>query len=256
MNCEQAKTRMADSWVDRCEDPELTLHLAECEECSVEMAALSPMWNRMGDFPIPEPSRAMGMRFESALNVLVAENPVRGWHWSAIWPRNPAWQAAVAAACLVAGLTVGAMWPHGDGGIAKLREEVATTRELVALSMLRQQSAAGRLQGVEYTGRMKTMEPDVIEALVQAVERDSSVNVRLAAIDALGSVVRNDGVRRTLTRSLGTQESPMVQAALIDYFVDAHDRGALGAIRNLEQNADVNPTVRERSRVAMRELSQ
>ena len=255
MNCDQAKELMAGSWLGSCEDPALTQHLTTCLECAAENAALSAMWNRMGDFPVPEPSLALKRRFQATLAAESAGSE-RKWpvaHW---WPRNPVWQVGIAAACLMLGLVAGVNWPRQSGEMAKLHEEIASTRDMVALSLLRQQSAGGRLQGVEYSGRMKTMEPEVVEALVQAIERDSSVNVRLAAIDALGRASRSDGVAQTLTRSLGNQESPMVQAALIDYFVDAHDRGAVGAIRQLAQRPDLNPAVLERSRVALRELSQ
>lgn len=253
MNCDQAKELMAASWLDSCEDPALTQHLTTCLECAAENAALSAMWKRMGDFPVPEPSLALKRRFQATLATFETDRH-RGWlDW---WQRNPVWQLGIAAACLMLGLVAGVNWPRQSGEMAKLHEEIASTRDMVALSLLRQQSAGGRLQGVEYSGRMKTMEPEVVDALVQAIERDSSVNVRLAAIDALGRASRSDGVVQTLTRSLGNQESPMVQAALIDYFVDAHDRGAVGAIRQLAQRPDLNPAVLERSRVALRELSQ
>ena len=259
MNCDQAKEYMAVSWLESRNDAALTEHLAGCAECFAEHSALGVIWARLGDLPVPEPSLAMNRRFQAALTALSNEAvPAveQHWRWADLWPRNPVWQIGIAAACLVLGLAAGANWPHQDKEIAVLRDEVASTRELVALSLLRQESATGRLQGVEYSGRMKTMEPEVVNALVQAIERDSSVNVRLAAIDALGRVSRNEGVVKALTGSLGNQESPMVQVALIDYFADAHDRAAAGAIRQLAQRADVNPAVVERSRVALRELNQ
>jgi HEAT repeat protein len=53
---------------------------------------------------------------------------------------------------------------------------------------------------------MQTMEPQVISALVEAVSRDPSVNVRLAAIDALGKVSESPGVLQSLRRSLPQQD--------------------------------------------------
>ena len=70
--------------------------------------------------------------------------------------------------------------PRRNKEIAKLHEEIASTREMVALSLLQQQSATERLRGVDYTGRMQTMEPEVVSALTEAVAHDPSVNVRLA----------------------------------------------------------------------------
>jgi hypothetical protein len=63
-------------------------------------------------------------------------------------------------------------------------------------------------------------------------------------------------VRDSIQAALPQQDSPMVQAALIDYLVDAHDRSAVGAIRDLAAKADLNPTVRERATYAVHRLAQ
>ena len=132
---------------------------------------------------------------------------------------------------------------------------------MMALSLLQQQSATERLRGVDYTGRMKTMEPEVVSALTEAVAHDPSVNVRLAALDALSNAALSKasgspGVLQSLTQSLPRQDSPMVQAALIDYLVEARDRKALGALRQLAAQPDLNPAVLERTHFALQQLSQ
>jgi hypothetical protein len=170
---------------------------------------------------------------------------------------------AVAGLCLTVGLAMGlgagAYLERGRGErdeVARLREEVASTKEMVALSLLQQQSATERLRGVDYSQRMPSMEPQVIDALVRAVNRDTNVNVRLAAIDALSKVANDTRVRASMQQALTEQDSPMVQAALIDYLVDAHDKNAVGVIRDLVARPDVNPTVRERATYAVRQLAQ
>ena len=57
-----------------------------------------------------------------------------------------------------------------------------------------------------------------------------------------------------MVQSLGQQESPMVQAALIDYLVDAKDRGAVGTLQQLRGREDLNPAVRQRADRAMQQL--
>jgi len=269
MTCDQAKSLIAGSWqseLDTNSEAGLRQHFSCCQECAAEAEVLGGIWQRLGDFPVPEPSHALDMRWESTLQTLVAESGYRApkpspvWSFANFWPQNPVWQGAIAMACLVIGLVAGTASPglfrRNDSEIAKLRQEVSSTREMVALSLLQQQSATERLRGVEYSGGMKTMEPEVVAALVHAINEDSSVNVRLAAIDALGKASGSSGVLTSLTRSLPAQDSPMVQAALVDYFVDAHDRQAVGALRQLEQKPDLNPAVLEHTRVALRELSQ
>ena len=268
MMCDHAKELIAASWLrelSTLDEVSLKQHLADCAECSAEMVGLSAMWDRLGDLPAPEPSRALDVRWEATLeSVLKKEQPANEhqgapkWKFSDLWPRNFAWQVGIAAACmaigLVAGLAVSQFAPRHDNEIAQLRKEITSTREMVALSLLQQQSATQRLKGVDYSGQMPRLEPEIISALIQAVNHDSSVNVRLAAIDALGKAAGSGGVLSSLAQSLQGQDSPMVQAALIDYLADARDRRAVGALERFEKQPNLNPAVLERAHSALREL--
>ncbi len=267
-SCEQARAIMPEAWLAQSTTAEtvpaeLRQHLDGCAECRAEMDRLGGLWEKLGDLPIPEPSLGMRVRWEQTLESLqiaqAAIQPRRDPWWRNIWPANPAWQMAIAGLCLAAGLGAGAFLQRGSAErdeVARLRSEIANTKEMVAVSLLQQQSATERLRGVDYSARMPSMEPQVIAALIQAVNRDSNVNVRLAAIDALTKVAGDRGVRASMQQALPQQDSPMVQAALIDYLVDAHDRSAVGTIRDLVARPDVNPTVRERGTYAVQRLAQ
>jgi hypothetical protein len=257
VTCDEVKDLMAASWhgeLDQATIPAFERHLETCAECSAEMAALSGVWEQLISLPEPDPSRALHARWHATLASLVPERK------RAFWPRLPVWQAAIALACVVVGvvvgIAVGANLPGRNNEIAKLHEEIASTRAMVALSLLQQQSATERLRGVDYTGQLQTMDPEVVSALIQAVSHDANVNVRLAAIDALSKVATHPGVVDSLTRSLARQDSPMVQAALIDYLVDAHGRQAVGTLRQLASRPDLNPAVLERTHFALQQLTQ
>jgi hypothetical protein len=263
LSCEKAGELMAGAWMSELDEVSaaaLRHHLGECAACAGEMSSLSRMWEKLGDLPAPEPGPGLRARWERTLDSLMDEDrPRRMPWWQTIWPTNPAWQIATAGLCLAVGLGAGALLERGRGErdeVARLREEVAGTKEMVVLSLLEQQSAVERLRGVDYSARMPSVEPRVIEALVQAVNGDPNVNVRLAAIDALSKAANNTRVRESMQEALTTQDSPMVQAALIDYLVDARDRNAVGAMRELTGRADLNPTVRERAAYAVRQLGQ
>jgi hypothetical protein len=272
MMCSQAKELMAAYWQRELASQEQTAlekHVETCAECGAEMAALGALWERLAHLPAPEPSQALHGRWQSTFETLVDSNRdsnsnksvSRTWSFANFWPSNPLWQAAVALACLLIGLLAGINLPRRSKEIAKLHDEIASTREMVALSLLQQQSATERLRGVDYTGRMQTMEPEVVSALIEAVAHDPSVNVRLAALDALSHTALSKasgslGVLQSLTQSLPRQDSPMVQAALIDYLVEARDRKALGTLRQLAAQPDLNPAVLERTHFALQQLSQ
>ena len=269
-SCEQAKELMASQWMGELEERSLAalhFHLESCAECAAEMESLGAMWAKLGDLPSPEPSLALRARWEQTIQSLVPQLAVRverksSW-WQNFWPSNPAWQMAIAGLCLVAGLGAGSYLQRGAvekntqrDEVAKLRDEVTSTKELVALSLMQQQSAAERLRGVDYSTSMPSMEPQIVAELIRKVESDPNVNVRLAAIDALTKVAGSAQVRNSMQSALTQQDSPMVQAALIDYLVDAHDRNAVGSIRSLVSRTDVNPAVREHATDAVNQLSQ
>ena len=268
MICGHAKELIAASWtgeLDAGGEATLKQHLSTCQDCAAEMSQLTAMWDRLADLPAPEPSLALTARWESTLESLMGAAPratgrPQPWRFTlaSLWPQRPVWQVTIAAACLIAGLSIGSYRPgstsNSKSEIAALREEVANTKEMVALSLLQQQSASERLRGVDYSTRMPTMEPEVLSALMQAVNHDPSVNVRLAAIDALTKVSGNPQVRKSMAQSLNQQDSPMVQAALINYVVDARDPAAMGVIRQLTTQPDLNPSVRLRADQAVKEL--
>lgn len=270
MMCGHAKDGRAKEWIaaswtgelDAAQELRLKQHLEICPECAAEMAQLSAMWEKLADLPSPEPSAALAVRWEATLESLGASKP-KQWRFTlaALWPQRPVWQVAVAVACLAVGLLVGSSlngsWRgSGKSEIATLREEVANTKALVALSLLQQQSATERLRGVDYSVRLPGMEPEVLVALLEAVNHDSNVNVRLAAIDALSRVSGNPQVRASMAQSLGQQDSPMVQVALIDYMVDAKDHTAMGTLKQFTGRADLNPSVRQRADQAMQQLTE
>ena len=243
MNCDEARDFMAAAWKGGpADEPAFHRHIETCAECSAEMAALGGLWNRLADLPVPEPSLALHARWHATFASLMPERK-----------SSMFWQFAFALACLVIGVLVGANLPgrHNE----RNNDEVAKLREMVALSLLSQQSASERLRGVDYSGNMQTMQPAVVSALIQAVSHDANVNVRLAAVDALSKVATHPGVVESLTRSLPQQDSPMVQAELIDYLVNAHDRQAVGTLEQLAARPNLNPAVLERTHYALQQLS-
>ena len=52
-----------------------------------------------------------------------------------------------------------------------------------------------------------------------------------------------------------SQQSPMVQIALIDALVDLHDRSAVPQLRKVQQDPAVNPEVKKRAELGIQKLT-
>jgi len=270
MNCDEVRDQLPDYWtgaLDEGAKSQMQAHLAACSLCRAEAETLGAIWKKLGAIPEERPGRALRARFEATLEAYMQglrqaergpskreklDKWLEGW-----WPRQPAFQFGFALAFLGIGLLVGyslTQGSRGDGEVARLREEVTHTRQLVALSLLQQQSASERLKGVDWSNRISQPDPQVLSALLHTVNYDSNVNVRLAALDALRQSASNDTVRLGLVESLDRQTSPMVQIALIDVLVDIRDQQASTALKDLTQEAGLNPEVRDRAQWALEHL--
>jgi hypothetical protein len=258
MTCEEARIRMAEE-IGRGTSSELDAHLACCPACASEAASARNVWLRLGDLPDPEPRPYVATRFYAALDAfqMAERERTRSWflNW---WPSRPALQMAVSAACLVIGLFAGTRLTApttttAPVEVSELQKEMAGMRQLVTLSLLQQQSATDRLRGVNYSYRAEPNDTEVLSALLQTVDSDPNVDVRLAAIDALRQF-KTTSARRGLIESLQKQESPMVQIAIIDALSELKERNAAPAMRALLTGPEVDINVRKRVESVLNEI--
>ncbi len=112
--------------------------------------------------------------------------------------------------------------------------------------MLQQQSASQRLEGVSWSTRLSDPDAKVMGQLLHTLQYDNSVDVRLAALDALSRYAGRPEIRSGLVEALQTRQSPLVQVALIDLLVDLHDREAVTQFKKFQQDPRLDPTVKKR----------
>jgi HEAT repeats len=91
--------------------------------------------------------------------------------------------------------------------------------------------------------------------LLHTLRLDPSVDVRLAALDALRRDARQPQVRAGLMDSLQAQQSPLVQIALIDLLVELRESDAATQLRKFQQTPDLNPAVKQRAQWGIQQLS-
>jgi anti-sigma factor RsiW len=243
-------------------------HMADCAECRESYA----LWSKLVTLPDVEPSPSMRARFDAMLNAyeegrwehdkLKEQRRVAAPSGFFDWFRMPAMQFGLAAAMLFVGILVGRsmMAPKAEPNaeaeqIAAMRQELSTTKQLVVLSMLQQQSASSRLQGVSYSMDVKQADPEIVSALLHTLRYDTSVDVRLAALDSLRRYNDEPKVRKGIVDALQSKQSPMVQIALIDTLVDMHERDAVDQIKKFQETPDLNPTVKQRAEWGINKLT-
>src|SRR4029077_13548907 len=133
--------------------------------------------------------------------------PQKSW-WAGLWPAQPAWQLAVSAVPLLVG-GVGGHYVSterapstGNPEMAQLKNQVDNLRQLVTLSLLKEQSPSARLRGVTYSYQVTQPDPQAEQELLHTVNHDSNVNVRVSAVDMIAKFAMSPEVRWALVDSI------------------------------------------------------
>ncbi len=274
LTCEQMEALLPDYFqnaLSPAQSAEVEQHCEHCASCAQDIA----MWKQLAILPEEKPSTESRQRFEAMLNAYSApalshaepSRPLVGApaakpSWNFVeWLRSPFGAVAWSAALLLVGLFAGTQLsnrtePAQSDEIASLHAEVTSMRQLVALSMLQQQSASERLQGVSWSTREDHLDPQVQTALLRTLRDDGSVDVRLAALDALSRHAGQPQVRKGVLEALQQQQSPLVQVALIDQLTEWRDPDVAQRLRTLEQTPNLNPAVKQRAEWALAKLQE
>jgi hypothetical protein len=278
MSCEQLKASFPEYWDGSLPHEErraLEAHFASCEDCRREANELRDAWQALESMPDEEPSPMLRQRFDAMLEgwqvrdlplrpkpAKAAADRVRWWQSPFVWSSG----ALVAASLLLAvgfllGRSLSAAPSSSTTEVAELRTELRGMRQMVAISLLHQESVTERLRGVSWSNQLEAPDPEIVNTLLDTLSHDTNTNVRLAAIDALQQFAQtapahqNDPLRTALVRSISTQPSPLVQIALIDTMVTLREHRALDVLRALAADANANKAVRQRATWGVRQLS-
>jgi hypothetical protein len=267
MTCGDYQERFSDylsGEMDEDQKKILDEHLAGCMDCRFRFEEVKTVWKELGDLPESEPSSALRSRFYAMLareKYRQEEKPSfseRFGSWiAAFWPRRPAYQFAMALVFLAVGLFAGTQFRPSvvrNGEIAVLQREISDLRQTVSISLMNQASSTERLRGIQYSSQVESPSALLITTLLNKLNNDSNVNIRLAAIEALCVFSERPAVRNELIASLPEQASPLVQISLIGLLVDVREGRSLEALRELLQSEDTDQNVKQYTETRMREL--
>ena len=267
MNCDKFREQIPEclaGQLDAAAREKLIAHVDTCAGCRSDLAEMGAVWRSLRSLLVVEPDAGMRSRFLEVLEAYqagMAETPAAplrsggfafGW-----WPARAVWQAAFSLALVAAG-ALGAHIltrpPAPSPELAQLQAQVENLRQMVALSMLQDQSPSSRIRGVGYSAQMARPDREMEQALLYTLNHDANVNVRLSATDALEKLASNPGIRRALVDALPLQDSPLVEIALMDVFVETNDQAAIPAMRKLAQDAQTDESARQRALAGIQKL--
>ncbi len=263
MNREEFESRMMDFLTGAMSDKErefwqdwLNSHPAERQEVMDQMT----LWQQMDSLPSPVPSKQMDTTFYTMLKEQPAHrsrNPLRGLEqlFTSSWiPRM-----AIGALLLGAGLALGYFFHPGVSepavpAVQITRSEQSGTENEPILTLLDEPEVSRRLLGVNEVGKSGSVDEKVIGALLETLNKDSNVNVRLAAIEALSHYVEIEQVRTGLVESIVQQDSPIVQVTLASLMVALQEKKSVPHFRKLILTESLDTTVKKKLEMTINQI--
>lgn len=170
-------------------------------------------------------------------------------------PTPNTWWLQIAAGfgLLIIGFLVGSRQTGSSTSeLLAMQSQIQGLQQVVMQQTLESPSASERIKAVNQIEQV-SYQPDekLVHTLVKTATQDKSVNVRYAAVQALGNFMDYPSVRNEMVRSLGQQTEPLIQIAMISLLVEAQERAAISSIKKLLENEATSPEVKQQAEVAM-----
>jgi hypothetical protein len=221
------------------------------EEGKIELHDLKEvdhLEHQVAKIQLPLPSADLDDRF---YQMLALEKGIKGsfsWRKFFSWPEL-APRLALASVTLIVGFGIGYLTKPastGDPDISLVKNELSELKEMMMLSLLEKESATERLRAVSLTSDMDDASSKVTQALIETLNEDENVNVRLAALDALKPYAKQSVVREELIRSIAKQTSPLVQIALADLMAELRAKSSVKELENIVKSDRMPADVKNR----------
>lgn len=231
-------------------------HMSRCTSCRKLHASLVSAWEELGDLPRHETvSPGTRRAVESMIAASAAERETRGFGRRRRVERVPSlrrlaarWTPAVAvAAALVLGFMGGSRLsspvttPSSD-----LAQRLDELEQAVLVARLQSSDAVARLATIEVAMSRDDTRPAVVEALLRALADDPSINVRLAAVEALTPALADRQVALRAAQLLGRDRSVLVQLALTERLGALEDANLREAVAREVEPDGLQPEARRR----------
>ena len=244
MSCKENDSKIID-YVDGGLSPktsqELERHIASCELCKNTLKETKVILEELNVVETALPSDGLRTSFLEMLEEekKLQEPKIRELKTDLPFSWKTAFQIAASLLLLVGGYLWGGHMKNQEvtHQISMLNKETRSLKQDMTLALLDNQSASKRIKAVNYTEEMAQPDTKILEALIDRMNYDANINVRLAAAEALSRFSNNEPVKDAFIQALTTEKNPSIQIAVIEFLVKVQDQRAKAPMQVLlEQN--------------------
>ena len=262
MNCKKCHTLLVDYLdknLDEASLKEMQLQLQQCDSCKKALEEMEFLFDAIDKIPSEVPDESMSHNFKlmlqnEKLQQKTASIIPLSTRKKTIWKRTL--QFAASFALLFAGYFY-ATFQYKNAQLEKftiLEQEFLEMKTEMTVALMEHQSASKRIQAVNYTQEFKTVDDDILKALINKLHHDNRINVRLAAATALSKFSDSQIVRSALIKALETAQNPSLQIELIQILGDIKEKNAVPVMERLLEAQEVPVYVKEEIQTELKQF--
>jgi HEAT repeat protein len=99
--------------------------------------------------------------------------------------------------------------------------------------------------------RKDNVDDEILKALIQTLNTDPNMNVRLVALEGLTKFYEEPIVKKALVESLAKQTDPTIQIALIQVLVQMKEKSAIKPFEQIIENNESLPAVKDEAQMGI-----
>lgn len=252
-DCEACQAWLIDSQesdMAKAAPAEVLWHLQTCAECGKAQNELVKLNQLLATAPLQQ----LSPQLTAKLDQLLTEPQENATRFRIRRLYRLAGISAAACLLIVFGIWLGLRRNvEADNKTKGLQREVEAMRAVMVLNALRDGSASQRITAVGNVQRTGLNDTLLIAALVKTLNKDSSVNVRLAALSALSGFADRRQIRAQLVTAIDQQKDPLVLVLLIKLLTDKKETKAIAPLRRL-LNGEQDPEVIKAARHGLQNI--
>ena len=226
---------------------EVALHLAQCERCTSELEEVKALLAAFKKEVTEIPSPGLKSKFYAFLeeekqdsSKVVRLNSDKKWLPTLL-------KIAAGIALLFGAFSLGKFQQQQQTNevIVGLENKSSSIKETAMLSLIENQSASKRIQGVNLIEEIAQPDATIINALADRMLHDQNTNVRLTAAEALGKFSNSQTVIDAFISALGTEKDPSIQIMIIHTLSAIQEKKAIAPMKKLLEQQETQPFVKK-----------
>lgn len=259
MNCEQIKYQLVDyidNNLDQMTMENITNHLKKCDNCQDEHLQTGALLKNISADNWDEPSIKLKTNFYQMLEAEKTNLHVKP-HKTKLNQRTyfiPLIKTAAQIIILIAlaAIVASSIYSreHYKKQTESLHTEISNLKNTASLVALSEPSASERLQAINSVNQ-QSFSNEIFEALINTMNNDENVNVRMSAMYALSKYSNHEMVKTAFVESIKYQSDPLLQITLINILVNIQDARAKEPIQNILDNKETPDVVKQQAKTSL-----